>query len=89
MGTFLSWLLCPFDTCLVVLDSILSLHLLYFIWGSDGQAGRNRIEGEFEVSRCKLLHLEWISNKVLLLDLIAQGTISSFLGQNVMEDNIS
>ena len=28
-------------------------------WGSG-------IDGEFGISRCKLLHLEWVSNEVLL-----------------------
>ena len=28
--------------------------------------GGSGIDGEFGVSRCKLLHLEWISNEVLL-----------------------
>ena len=31
---------------------------------------------EFGVSRCKVLHLEWISSEILC---IAQGTISSHL----------
>ena len=30
-----------------------------------GEEGRRRIDGEFGVSRCKLLHLEWISKEVL------------------------
>ena len=29
-------------------------------------AGRNGMDGEFGVGRCKLLYLEWISNRVLL-----------------------
>ena len=33
--------------------------------GGGGGGGRGT-EWEFEVSRCKLLHLEWINNKVLL-----------------------
>ena len=28
--------------------------------------GRRGMDGEFGVSRCKLLHLEWISKEVLL-----------------------
>ena len=40
---------------------------------------------EVWISRCKLLHLEWISNEVLF---IAQGTISNLLGQTMIEDNI-
>ena len=31
-----------------------------------GKGGRGRIDGEFGVGRCKLLHLEWISDEVLL-----------------------
>ena len=31
-----------------------------------GEGGVRRIGWEFGVSRCKLLHLEWIDNKVLL-----------------------
>ena len=36
------------------------------------------MDWDFVVSRCKLLHLEWINNKILLY--IAQGTISILLG---------
>ena len=35
------------------------------------------VKWEVGVSRCKLLYLEWINNKVLLY--IAQGTIFSIL----------
>ena len=31
-----------------------------------GMGGERRMDLEFEVGRCKLLHLEWINNKVLL-----------------------
>ena len=31
-----------------------------------GEGGGSGMDGEFGVSRCKLLHLEWISNEVLL-----------------------
>ena len=31
--------------------------------GTGGESGR---DGEFGVSRCKLFHLEWLSNEVLL-----------------------
>ena len=31
-----------------------------------GERGGSGMDGEFGVSRCKLLHLEWISNRVLL-----------------------
>ena len=33
--------------------------------GCKGQ-GRGGMEWEFGISRCKLLHIEWINNKVLL-----------------------
>ena len=32
----------------------------------EGQGGGNGMYGEFGVNRCKLLHLEWISNEVPL-----------------------
>ena len=31
-----------------------------------GNGGGSRMDWEFGVGRCKLLHLEWISDKVLL-----------------------
>ena len=34
--------------------------------GCQGGEGGSRMDGEFEVSICKLLHLEWVSNEVLL-----------------------
>ena len=34
--------------------------------GCQGGGGGSGMDWEFEVSRCKLLHLEWISNEVLL-----------------------
>ena len=39
------------------------------------QGGENGMDGEFGVSRCKLLHLERIRNEIC----IAQGTVSSHL----------
>ena len=33
--------------------------------GGEGGGGSG-MDGEFGVSRCKLLHLEWISNEILL-----------------------
>ena len=36
----------------------------------------------------KLLHLEWISNEVLLYNSTTQGTISSLLGSTVMDDSM-
>jgi len=49
-----------------------------------GERGSGK-DWEFGVSRCKLLHLEWINNEILL---IAQATISSHLRGNMMEDNV-
>ena len=34
--------------------------------GCWGESGRSGMDGEFGVGRCKLSHLEWISNGVLL-----------------------
>ena len=34
--------------------------------GAKGEGQRSGMGGEFEVGRCKLLHLEWISNDILL-----------------------
>ena len=31
-----------------------------------GEWGRRRMDWEFAISRCKLVYIEWISNKVLL-----------------------
>ena len=42
-----------------------------------GKWGGRGMDWEFGVGRCKLLHLEWINNKVYC---IAQGTISHLLG---------
>ena len=42
-----------------------------------GAGGGRGMEWEFGISRCKLLHLEWLNNKVLLY---STGTISSLLG---------
>ena len=42
--------------------------------------GRERgIDWEFGVGRCELLHVEWISNDVLLCSIV-QGTMSNLLG---------
>ena len=40
---------------------------------------------EFGVSRCKLLHIEWINNKVLLY---STGIYIQYPGINHMENNI-
>ena len=42
-----------------------------------GEGIGSGMDWEFGVGRCKVLHLEWISNEVLLY--IAQGAISSLL----------
>ena len=34
--------------------------------GCQGEGGLGRMEWEIGVSRCKLLYMEWINNKVLL-----------------------
>ena len=48
-----------------------------------------KVEGgkdwEFGVSRGKVLYIEWINSKVLL---IAWGTIFRIIQQNIMEKNI-
>ena len=36
------------------------------ICGAKGGGGRSGTDWEFGISRCKLLHLEWISSEVLL-----------------------
>ena len=43
------------------------------------------VDGEFVVCRCKLLYIEWMENKVLLL---AQGTMFNVLDILLMEKNI-
>ena len=48
--------------------------------------GGSGMDRGFGVRRCKLLHLEWISNEVLLYS--TGGAISSLLGWTVMEDNV-
>ena len=40
---------------------------------------------EFGVNRCKLMHLEWISNRSYC---IAQGTVFSHLCWSTMENNV-
>ena len=49
-----------------------------------GDGGGSEMDWEFGVGRCKLLHLEWISNEV---HCIAQESMSSLLGWTMMEDN--
>ena len=47
--------------------------------------GRERMDWEFEVSGCKLLHLEWINNEV---PLYGTGNYIQSLVINMMEDNM-
>ena len=47
-----------------------------------GESGGRGLDGEFGIGRYKLLHLEWISNEVLLT---AHGTLSNLLGWNTMK----
>ena len=35
-------------------------------WGCQGGGGGSEMDQEFGASRCKLLHLEWKSNEILL-----------------------
>ena len=51
----------------------------------EGEGEGNGINGESGVSRCKVLHLEWISNEVLLC---STGKYIQSLGYMMMEDNI-
>ena len=44
--------------------------------GCQGGGEGNGMDWEFEVSRCKLLHLEWISNEVLLFSVGNYNPIS-------------
>jgi len=44
---------------------------------ASGEGGGSGMDWEFGVSRCKLLHLEWISNEVLLY---STGNYIQFLG---------
>ena len=53
--------------------------------GCQGGDGRNGMAWEFGVYRCKLLHLERISNEVLLY---STGNYIQYLIKNVMKDNI-
>ena len=47
-----------------------------------GEEGGSGIDSKFGIGRCKLLHLEWISNESYC---IAQGPISNLLGLNMRE----
>ena len=42
-----------------------------------GEVGGSGMDGKFGVGRCKLLHLEWIGNEVLLH---STGNYVQFLG---------
>ena len=47
-----------------------------------GEWGGRGMDWEFGVSRCKLLHLEWINNKVLLY------STGNYIQYPIMEKNI-
>ena len=49
-----------------------------------GEGEGSRMDWEFGVSRCKLLHLEWINNKVLLYN-TGNYTESSGIDHDVKE----
>ena len=53
------------------------------ICGCQRGGGGNGRDWEFGVSRCKLFHLEWMSNEVLL-----HSTWNYIRGQIMTEDNI-
>ena len=36
------------------------------LWLPRGKRGGGKMDWEFGISRCKLLHIEWLNNKVLL-----------------------
>ena len=41
-------------------------HAVYRLVVAKGEIGWVRVDWEFGISRCKLLNIEWINNKVLL-----------------------
>ena len=51
--------------------------------GCQGEGGGSGIDWEFGISGCKLLHLEWLKNKVLLY-----STGNYLLEETMMEDNV-
>ena len=51
-------------------------------FGHKGEGGGSGMNGEFGVSRCKLLHLEWMGNEVLL------DSAGNHMQSPVMEDNM-
>ena len=52
---------------------------------ASGEEGGSWMDGEFVVGRCKLLHLEWISNESYCT---AQRIMSNLLCYNMMEDSM-
>jgi len=50
--------------------------------------GRVRMDGEFEVSRCKLLYVGWINNKVLLYSTrnYSQYPVINYSGKHVKKN---
>ena len=49
----------------------------YWLPRGSGEGGGSGMDGEFGGSRCKLIHLEWISNEVLLY---STGSYTQSLG---------
>ena len=49
------------------------------------EGGGSGMDWESGVSRCKLRHVEWVAMRSCCT---AQGTLSSLLGWNMMEDNM-
>ena len=55
---------------------------MWLPWGARGRGG---IDGEFGISRRKLVYIGWMNNRPYF---IAQGTISSILQQTMTEKNM-
>ena len=53
--------------------------------GCQVEGGGSRMAWEFGISRCKLLHLEWISNEILLYSI---GNYTQSLVMEMMEDDV-
>lgn len=50
---------------------------------SRGEGGKRGTDDEFGVGKCRWLHLEWMGYESCC---IAQGTVSSLLGKNLIEN---
>ena len=53
--------------------------------GKEGERGGSGMNWEFRVGRCRLLHLEQISNEILLY---STGNHVQSLGEDMMEDSM-